>query len=156
MQRILGVDLGSRRVGLAISDSLGVTAQRLETLQVTNLNQAVDGLVAILKEKQCQIMVLGLPKNMDGSEGEKAKESKKCATKIHEKIDVQIEFIDERLTTVIAHKAIIATVGKQKTRRKKRKEEVDGIAAQLILQSYLDSKRPVLDLHDPFTQEFSD
>lgn len=155
MQRLLGVDLGSRRVGLALSDPLGITAQRLETLQVRTLDEAVRGIVEAAKQYGCEQIVIGLPRNMNGSEGEKAKESKKCAKKINEIADMEVLFIDERLTTVLAHKAITSTGGKKMQRRKKRKEEVDGIAAQLILQSYLDSQRPVLDPFDPYTEEFS-
>ena len=155
MARILGVDLGSKRVGLALSDELEITAQRLETLQVKNDKDAIVGIIAAAQKLECITIVIGLPRNMDGTEGEKARLSRSCATKINEVIDTPIKLVDERLTTVIAHKSITSTVPGKLKRRKKRKEEIDGIAAQLILQSYLDSQRPLSDPFDPFTEEFS-
>ena len=131
--RILGLDIGSKRIGIAISDELGITAQPLETIKAGDLRKVVD----LIKEYKVEELVVGLPLNMNGSEGPKAREVISLAGSLKEKISVPLKMWDERLTTMAVEKELIrADVSRQRRRR-----SIDKLAAQLILQSYLDSKK---------------
>lgn len=138
--RILGLDFGSKTVGVAISDPLGFTAQGLEIIRrdrESKIRQTLARIEEIIEEYEVKSIVLGLPKNMDGTEGERVQKTRAFAEDIERRTGIEVQFWDERLTTVAADKIMMETG----IRRENRKEYVDEIAAMLILQGYLDSKR---------------
>ena len=136
--RILGLDVGSRTVGIALSDEMGWTAQGMETLRFpeNQLDQVIPQLAEYIRRYEIQTIVVGLPKNMDGTIGARVQFCLEFGQKLQAELSVDIVFWDERLTTVAAHKYLIEA----DMSRKKRKKVVDKIASVLILQSYLDSK----------------
>ena len=136
--RILGLDVGSRTVGIALSDEMGWTAQGMETLRFpeNQLDQVIPQLAEYIRRYEIQTIVVGLPKNMDGTIGARGQFCLEFGQKLQAELSVDIVFWDERLTTVAAHKYLIEA----DMSRKKRKKIVDKIASVLILQSYLDSK----------------
>jgi putative Holliday junction resolvase len=136
-RRIIGIDLGEKNVGVAISDELGITAQGLTCLRRTSDPKLLDDLCRLVKEKEAKLFVLGLPKKMSGEVGPKAREAMEFAEKLRGASGVEVSLWDERLTTVQAEKAML----EGDLSRKKRKKRRDMIAAQLILQSFLDSRR---------------
>lgn len=137
MGRIVGIDYGRVRVGLAASDPLHTVATPRETLQVQNRKKLLDDLVAFCAEMEAEAVVVGLPLHMDGRESEMAEEVKKFVGHLGERLpDLDILTWDERLSSRIANQAL--TEGGVKG--KKRKESVDQMAAQLILQSWLDAQ----------------
>ncbi len=133
--RILGVDFGDRRTGVAISDELGWTAQGLTTIFQWNPNEVAKEVVKIADEYKAEKIVLGLPKNMDGSVGFRGEATKEFSEMLKEKTTIPVIFWDERLSTVAAHR----TLNETNVRGKKRKNVVDTVAATYILQGYLDS-----------------
>ena len=136
--RILGLDVGSRTVGIGLSDEMGSTAQGMETLRFpeNQLDQVIPQLAEYIRRYEIQTIVVGLPKNMDGTIGARGQFCLEFGQKLQAELSVDIVFWDERLTTVAAHKYLIEA----DMSRKKRKKVVDKIASVLILQSYLDSK----------------
>jgi putative Holliday junction resolvase len=135
--RILGIDYGDARVGVAVSDLLGITAQGLRTIKNTSSKQLMSELSEIIKEYNPDTIVIGMPKNMDGTEGFRAEITKKFAKKLESIYSGSIEFIDERLTTVGASQYLNAT----NTRGKKRKDVIDTLSACLILESFLKKQK---------------
>jgi putative Holliday junction resolvase len=135
--RILGLDIGEKRIGLAVSDELGLTAQGMETLQRTELSRDIQKLQEIIREKGISKLVVGLPKNMNGTLGFQAAEVQKLVALLTELCPIEVEYWDERLTTVAAQRTLL----EGDTSRRKRKKAVDQLAAVLILQGYLDRKR---------------
>lgn len=137
MKRIVGLDIGQKRIGIALSDLLGLTAQGVETYHRKNLEADYQYLVQFIKENDVGSMVVGLPKNMNNSLGFKAEEIQNFITGLTQKVDIPVFWVDERLTTVSAERMLVdADVS-----RKKRKNVVDKIAAVLILQLHLDKIR---------------
>jgi len=134
MARILAIDFGERRMGLAISDPLGITAQGLPTIDTRKTEDIFSHIQNILKDRKVKKVVVGMPKNMDGSIGFKGEEVKKFIGKLIQKTGVKVIAWDERLTSVQSQKSMREMGTKQK-----KKETVDRISATLILQSYLDS-----------------
>lgn len=135
--KILGIDYGDVRVGLAVSDVTEFLASGIGNVKITGMNNAVELVCQKIKEHNCEKIVLGLPLNMNGSHGEKADKIKVFGEKLKEASGLEVEYVDERLTTVIAH----GFMNETGTHGKKRKESVDTLSAQIILQNYLDSKR---------------
>ena len=135
MSRILGIDYGERRIGLAISDPLGIIALSLPTLDTKKVKDVFEEIKTIVKEKDVEKIVLGLPRNMDGTIGEKGEKVKEFASKLKEKIGKEIDFWDERLTSVESLKIL----REEKRKIKREKKIVDQISAVLILQGYLDN-----------------
>ena len=136
--RILGLDVGSRTVGVAVSDPMGWTAQGVEIIRI-NEDEAEFGLERlgeIIKAKQVKGVVLGLPKNMNNSEGPRAEAARRYAKMVEETFGLPTDFQDERLTTVQAERMVIEEAD---ISRKKRKQVIDKIAAEFILQNYLDA-----------------
>jgi len=136
--RILGLDVGSRTVGVAVSDPMGWTAQGVEIIRI-NEDEAEFGLERlgeIIKAKQVKGVVLGLPKNMNNSEGPRAEAARRYAKMVEETFGLATDFQDERLTTVQAERMLIEEAD---ISRKKRKQVIDKIAAEFILQNYLDA-----------------
>ena len=135
--RYLGLDLGSRTLGVAISDASGIIASSYKVIHhKEEYNHLVDEVGNIIKEKNIDKIVLGFPKNMDNSIGEKGKLSMKFKEKLEDKYNIEVILQDERLTTKEAESVLI----QGDTSRKKRKKVIDSLAATIILQSYLDRK----------------
>ena len=135
--RILGLDFGSKTVGVAISDPLLITAQGLEIIrrkEENKLRQTLARIDEIITEYGVERIVLGLPKNMNDTEGVRVELTREFAEKLERRTGLPVEFYDERLTTVMADK----TMMESGVRRENRKDFVDKIAATLILQDYLD------------------
>ena len=137
--RILGIDLGSKTVGMAICDYLEIIASPIgtKTIEENNLQEALECVKMVVKERQVEKIVLGLPKNMDGSQGFQSEYCLKFKEMLEKEFSFPIVMHDERLTTKIAQSAMRDT----NMRKDKRKDKVDTIAASIILQSYLDTKK---------------
>ena len=135
--KILGVDYGDKRIGLAISDALGIVAGPIGTYEAQGMRKDIDYVAALAKEKGAQLIVLGLPINMDGSHGERAEKTKAFGRNLEKVSGLSVVYKDERLSTVSAEKSLIES----NVRREKRKGVIDTVAAQIILQSYLDTMR---------------
>ena len=145
--RIMGLDFGSKTVGVAVSDSLLITAQGVEIIrrkEENKLRRTLARIEELILEYQVEEIVLGYPKNMNATEGEQARLTEEFRDKLERRTGVPVAMWDERLTTVAADKAMI----EMGIRRENRKEYVDMIAAQLILQGYLDCRKM-----DPEKQE---
>lgn len=134
--RTLGLDVGSKTIGVAISDPFQMTAQGLKTIywdenDMSSADVALDG---IIKEYEVTKIVVGLPKNMDGSIGERAKITEIYANRIARQFNINVELFDERLSTMSAERTLLEA----DVSRKKRGKVIDQVAATIILQNYLD------------------
>ncbi|NWL87693.1 MULTISPECIES: Holliday junction resolvase RuvX [unclassified Paenibacillus] len=134
--KILGLDYGDARIGVAISDELGWTAQGLEVIERRKEGAELKRIAELVSQHEVEAVVVGLPKNMNGTIGPRGEICKAFAEQLHEMLQVPVHLWDERLTTVSAHRTLIEA----DVSRKKRKGVVDKMAASLILQNYLDSK----------------
>ena len=132
--RILGLDVGQKTIGVAVSDPLGFTAQGITTIRREKKSKDIEELKKICDEYKVETIVIGLPKNMNGTIGFAGEKIQEFSELIKEEIGIKIEFWDERLTTVAAHRAMLEA----DLSRGKRKKIVDKIAASYILQGYLD------------------
>ena len=135
--KILSVHYGDVRTGIAISDVRGMLASPLCVIEQSYQPKLVDRIVQIVEENKIEKIVIGLPRNMDGSYGYRCDECRSLGDAISEKIDVNIFYEDERLTTVMAHNVL----SDNNVRGKKRKQTVDAVSAVMILQSFLDKNR---------------
>lgn len=138
--RIMGLDFGSKTVGVAVSDTLGWTAQGVETIVRKNedkLRQTCARIEALIAEYEVELLVLGYPKNMDGTIGERARKTEVFRDMLARRTGLPVVLWDERLTTVEAEQILIESG----VRRENRKTYIDKIAAMLILQDYLDAKQ---------------
>ena len=135
--RVMGLDVGSKTVGVAISDPLGFTAQGVEIIKINEEAKefGFDRLGELVKEYQVDKFVVGLPKNMNNTEGPRVEASKAYGDKIKEIFNLPVDYQDERLTTVQAERMLVEQAD---VSRYKRKKVIDKLAAQLILQNYLD------------------
>ena len=133
MQRIMAIDYGDARVGIAVSDLLGITAQGVETIKNTGKKALFARLTQLIKEYDPKTVVIGLPKNMNATLGERAVKSQEFAEALKDIYSGEIAFFDERLSTAGA----IRTLNETNTRGSKRKAVVDTVAAVLILQGYM-------------------
>jgi len=135
--RILGLDVGTKTVGVAVSDPFGWTAQGLEIIQINEAKEefGTDRLGEIIAEYNVEKIVVGLPKHMDGTLGERAEASIRYGDLIIEMFDLPVDYADERLTTAQANRMMIE---EGDVSRKKRKKVIDKVAAVMILQNYLD------------------
>ena len=139
-QRFLAFDVGDRRIGIAVSDLLGITAQPVETYTRTDDEERDILYLLSVAEKYAPVrLVFGMPRNMNGTYGPQAEKVKAFAGKLLEHWDGEFDFYDERLTTVTAERILLEA----DVSRKKRKKVVDKIAAVVILQGYMDSRRYV-------------
>ncbi len=139
MSRIMGLDFGSKTVGVAISDPLFITAQGKEIIRrerENKLRQTLARIEELIQEYEVSEIVLGCPKNMDGSEGERVEKTKAFKEDLERRTGLTVNLWDERLTTVAADKYMMEAG----IRRENRKDYVDEIAAVFILQGYLDSR----------------
>lgn len=139
--RLLGLDIGSKTVGVAVSDELGITAQKIETIPIdeSRYNFGMRPLKKIVCKYDPAGFVLGLPKNMDGTSGHSVARSKAYGERLTKKFGLPVYYSDERLTTVESRRVLVEEAGMHD--RKKRKEVIDQMAAVLILQNYLDLHR---------------
>jgi putative Holliday junction resolvase len=131
----MGLDVGEKTIGIALSDELGLTAQPLQTLRRKGDEEDLRVLRTLLDERGVSTVVVGLPKNMDGSVGRQARKVAVFAGKIETTLDVPVVHWDERLSTVAAERVLIQA----DLSRAKRRKHVDKLAAAVILQGYLDS-----------------
>jgi len=134
--RILAIDLGEKRIGIAISDELGITAQGLPTIPSTTEDENLKKIKKLVDKYNVKKIILGLPKNMNGTLGRQAEKSLSFAQKIKNIHQVPVELEDERLSTSKAEKLLIQA----DRSRKKRKKVIDKMSAVIILQSYLDRR----------------
>jgi putative Holliday junction resolvase len=134
--RTIGLDVGDKTIGVAVSDGLGITAQGITTIARRSLAKDLDALKRYIVEYEAGGIVVGLPKNMDGTLGPQAEKVITFVEKLKSAFSLPVELYDERLTTALVTKALI----EGDVSRAKRKKVVDMLAAQVILQGYLDRK----------------
>jgi len=134
-ERLLGLDIGERRIGVAISDELGTIASPIAMIE--RQSDVAGQLRKLIAEYGVSRLVVGLPISLSGQEGPQAKDTRSYSDGLAAEVGLPLEYWDERLTTSIAEQSLIA----QGTRRNKRKQQVDAVAAAVILQGYLDNQR---------------
>ena len=134
--RIMGLDIGDKTIGVAVSDLMGLTAQGVTTIKRVGKKKDIEAIKQIIAEKQVNKIVSGLPKNMNGTVGPQGEKVQKFCELLKEETNIPIEFWDERLSTVAAERSLI----EGNVRRENRKKVIDMLAAVIILQGYLDSK----------------
>lgn len=136
--RVMGLDVGTKTVGVAISDAFGWTAQGIETIKIDEVNEVfgIERIAELMKLHEVSSFVVGYPKNMNNSIGPRAEASERYAELLRQTFDKPVILWDERLTTSAAEKMLISA----DVSRKKRKEVIDKMAAMMILQGYLDSQ----------------
>ena len=132
--RKMALDYGEVRIGIAFSDMLNIIANGYETYTRRDLQTDLDYLVNLAKEKQVDTIILGLPINMDGSEGERAEATRAFGEKLQTISGLTVKYLDERLTSASAERLLIEA----DMRREKRKQVIDKVSATIILQNYLD------------------
>ena len=135
--KYLGVDYGEVRTGLAECDISGLIAGRIGTVKEGGMRNTAKRVAREAEERSCKKIIIGLPRNMDGSEGEKAKAIRAFAELVAEYTIIPIDFYDERMSTMVAYRFL----GETETFGKRRRESVDAISAEIILQGYLDRER---------------
>ena len=138
--RVLGLDLGERRVGIAVSDPTGTIVRPLQTLIRSSREEDFAALRALVDEHDVDLVVVGKPLSLDGTEGPQARRIARYALALAERLPVPLVFWDERYTTVAAQEILLHSRGKKKRRQARAEGELDAIAAAVILQSYLDSQ----------------
>jgi len=136
-RRILGLDVGSRRIGIAVSDPLGITAQGLETLQRKNKRHDFEHLARVIHHYEVKEIVVGLPLRMSGAEGTQSEKMRAFADDLHKKFGLPVHLWDERLTSAEANRFLRET----ELSIEKRGKAVDRMAAVLILQGWMESRR---------------
>jgi putative Holliday junction resolvase len=137
----MGLDLGDRTLGVAISDPLGLTAQGVATLSRKSELSDIQQLRSICEEREVTRLVVGLPRNMNGSEGPRAEKSRRFARALHDALHLPVFLWDERLSTAEAERVLIQA----DVSRRKRGQVIDKLAAQILLQGYLDAGQPEID-----------
>lgn len=134
--RILALDPGSKRIGVALSDALGLTAQGLTVLPRKNFESDLEQVMNLVKEHEVQEIVIGMPRHMDGRLGEGAEDVLLWTEALQERLGLPVHHVDERLTTMQAERVLLQA----DISRKKRRQVIDKMAAVLILQGFLDSR----------------
>jgi len=134
--RILGLDVGDKTIGVAVSDEMGWTAQGVETIKRQSLEKDFSRLQELIAQYGVTQIVVGLPKNMNGTIGPRGEGCQAFANQLAERTSLPVQMWDERLTTMAAEKMLISA----DVSRQKRKKVIDKMAAVLILQGYLDAK----------------
>lgn len=135
MDRFLGLDIGTKTIGVSVSDPMKIIANGLVTIKRKNVADDINELKKIIFEQSISKIIIGMPYNMDGTMGPMAQKVLSFVDLLKKEIEQEIIYVDERFTTISAERVLI----EQKVRRENRKEHIDKIAANLILQSYLDS-----------------
>jgi putative Holliday junction resolvase len=136
MARVLGIDPGGKRVGIAVSDPTGTVAQPLSWIAAEPAATLVERLTRLAREQEAQELVVGLPWRMDGSQGPEARAARQLASQLRKTSGLPVTLVDERLTSVAAERALISTG----ERRERRRQLSDQVAAALLLQGHLDSR----------------
>ncbi|MBE6718257.1 MAG: Holliday junction resolvase RuvX [Ruminococcaceae bacterium] len=136
-KKIMGIDYGEARTGIAVSDALGLLANGVGNIEERDINRLINKIAEKASELSVEMLVLGNPVNMNGTLGPKSEKVAKLAERLREKTGLPVVLFDERCTTMAAHKFLNET----NTRGKKRKGVVDTLSAQIILQNYMDSNR---------------
>lgn len=145
--RTLAVDLGARRVGLALSDEGGTFATPFDVLHVASPRQAADQVIAVIRKEGVRRLVVGLPLNMDGTLGPQAHNAIHWATDVNESVNLLLVFVDERLSSFDAEQRLIERKrGGEKITRGQKKEKLDALAAAGFLQEFLDGKLPMIEV----------
>jgi putative Holliday junction resolvase len=134
--RVMGLDYGERRIGVALSDPLGITAQPLLTLQRTALDADLQALAGLARDHDVRRVVIGLPLSLDGTRGERVRKTEEFAARLGKRTGLPVESWDERLTSVQAERALLEA----DLSRKRRRDVIDMTAAVLILQGWLDAQ----------------
>lgn len=134
MSRILGIDLGSKRIGVALSDPTGTVASPFETLAHANGPADASRVAGLCRRHEVSAVVIGWPRNMDGSSGPAARRAERFAEALRRAVPVPVHLWDERLSTAAAERALVGA----EVRRERRREVRDRVAAALVLQAYLD------------------
>lgn len=132
MTRILGIDYGTKRIGLALSDGLGLTARPFDVVRRDELAETLQRIEA---DYDLDLVVVGLPTTLGGNEGGAAESARRLGTEVGELLGVDVEYVDERFTSKIAEETLLESG----MRRRDRRETIDKVAATIILQTYLDS-----------------
>jgi putative Holliday junction resolvase len=140
MERLMGLDVGDRTIGVALSDPLMITAQGLTTIKRTNLKADMQELLKIIDEYKVTKIVVGMPKMMNGTIGIQGEKVISFTDKLKEKVNLPIDYQDERLTTALSEKILISA----DVRRNKRKEVIDKLAAVQILTTYMDRAKRMI------------
>lgn len=135
--RLMGVDYGDKRIGIALTDALQIIASPYEVYQNKGEDDAVNHICELIKSQNVSAVAFGLPLNMDGTEGERAAKHREVGARIQNQSGVQVHFVDERLTSAEAEELLIESG----VRREKRKSVIDKIAAQIILQTYMNNRK---------------
>jgi len=135
--RMLGLDVGEKRIGVALSDPLGIMASALTVIESKSEVDAIEQVIALAREHEAERIVIGLPRSLDGSLGSQARKVQAFADSLAECTEIPVLTWDERFSTVEAERALVEAGMK----RDKRKKRLDSVAAALILQGYLDSER---------------
>jgi putative Holliday junction resolvase len=144
--RTLAIDLGTRRVGLALSDAGGTLATPLEVIQVTSPQQAADRVMEVIAREGVERIVVGLPLNMDDSVGPAAKTTIAWARELSDRSKLPVIFIDERLSSFEAEQTLsVRKRSGEKLTHKRKKQQLDAIAAAAVLQAFLDGKLPAIE-----------
>lgn len=138
-RRIMGIDFGTTRMGISLSDPLQIIAQPFTTLG--NQPGIIARICDIVKNEDIGVIVVGMPLNLKGEKGKKAQEVEKFIDEIRKATDAEVVHWDERFTTSIAHQTLL-TMGTKRDERRKKKGRVDSMAAAILLQGYLDSRKP--------------
>ena len=136
-ERLMGLDYGDSRTGVAVSDLLGITAQGVESIKYTGEKQLIQRLSEIINEYQVKKIVIGLPLNMNATSGQRVEKTKKFIEKLKSEFGLEVVTIDERLTTVASHR----TMTELGVSKNKKKNIVDMMSAVFILQMYMDRNR---------------
>jgi putative Holliday junction resolvase len=137
LMRILGLDVGDRRIGVALSDPIGLTAQPVTTVERRNPSGDVDAIKALVERHGVGLVVVGLPLTLRGEQGPQARKVVAFAERIRQRLAIPVQLLDERLTTIQGTRSLLETG----TSSRKRKQVIDQVAAQLILQQFLDTHR---------------
>ncbi len=140
LRRILALDLGERRIGVAVGDPTGTVARPVTAIIRTSRQEDLTAIARLLNEYQAELVIVGLPLSLDGTEGPQAQQTRRYAEHLAQELDVTIEFWDERYSSVRAEEILRGKKGKR--RRRQTRGDVDATAAAVFLQSYLDANAP--------------
>jgi putative holliday junction resolvase len=135
--RVLAIDMGEKRVGVAISDPLGTSIRQLEHIEASGKKELIERIILLVNEYKPRVVVVGVPVNMDGTIGPMAQKAKKFAAELGKSLEVPVSIVDERLTSREAEHILISA----DMSRKKRKNVIDGMAAALILEKFLGEEK---------------
>lgn len=149
MERILALDVGNKRIGVAVSDALGMTAQGVTVVQRRSLQADLAAVCQLVQQYQTTQVVIGLPLNMNGTEGPQSKLAQQFGQALARECQVEIVWQDERLTTAAAERTLL----KGDVRRQKRKQVIDMLAAQMILETHLARRKAGARFNEPESGE---